>query len=343
MTDGPILLPYATAVQAASTAWRLRRRGNVGNKGQSVKVYLVRMDGAERLLSHMTEGSLVLRSQTVAKGCTPVFVSYRIRSSIHHQKVQTVAAAWKLVKNGGVPQCLLDTHALAVVQTLQNIFLPTMSAFLRQVSSHRHFLDKDLSAISVRLELQYREFLICRSARHQLLVCTFDVDKTAVKSLVIRIDCTACSLVCRDSSGSERIITTLDEALSSLLGRDTTRDTAHTIRHRLPSQGQSGPEHNPPHEGAPDTEDNSPFEQVARLRIAIFEEDTNEVGEVVSAMHSRLAQGGAASREKWIKEGALEPTVHALLNRSVGQANQVGVELRARTLNMILCGKLCHC
>ena len=189
-----IQLPYATAVQGASTAWRLRRRAQA-DKGQSVKVYLVRLDGAERLLAHMTEGSLVLRSQTVAKGRTPVFVSYRIRSSIHHQKVRHVGAAWKMGKAGGVPQCILDTGALNVLQTLQNVFLPTMSAFLRQVASHRHFLDKDLSAICLRLELQYREFLICRSAHHQLLVCTLDADKSEVKSLVIRIDCTACHLV----------------------------------------------------------------------------------------------------------------------------------------------------
>jgi hypothetical protein len=312
-----VQLPYATAVQMASTAWRLRRKSQIKTKGQGVKVYLVRMDGAERLLSHMTAGSLVLRSQTITKGSTPVFVSYRIRSSIHHQKVQTVVAAWKLVKNG-VPQCLLDSQALAIVQTLQDVFLPTMSTFLRQVASHRHFVDKDLSAICVRLELQYREFLICRSARHQLLVCTLDPDKTAVKSIVIRIDCTACRLICRDVSGSERTITTLDEALSCLLGRDTSRDTAQRTREKKILQ------RGPAEElivGGTSQPDKSPFEIVAVLRTAMFEEDNSALAGVLVTMHLCLAQGGPSVREAWLKDGALEPTVHAFLNRSIAHAH----------------------
>jgi hypothetical protein len=311
-------LPYATAVPGASTAWRLRRpRSQASAKGAGAKVYLVRLDGAERLLSHMTPGSLVLRSQTVAKGSTPVFVSYRIRSSVHHQKVQSVAASWKLSKNGGVPQCLLDSQALAVVQTLQNSFLPAMGSFLRQVASHRHFIDKDLSAISVRLELQYREFLICRSARHQLLVCTLDADKATVKSLIIRIDCTSCQLICRDSSGSEHSITMLDEALSRLLGRDTSRDAAHKSRDgnahygavEIPAPGSS-------------LDQEAPSHLIAKLRTAIFESEAGQVAELARSILARLRAGGAGSREAFIKDGALEPVVHALLNSAVGHVHQ---------------------
>ena len=323
--EGPLQLPFATAVQASSTAWRLRRRTQAGGAAAQggVKVYLVRLDGAERLLSHMTEGSVLLRSQTIAKGRMPVFVSYRIRASVHHQRLQTVAAAWKLPKKGGVPQCLLDSQSLALVHALQDAFLPALGAFLRQVASHRHFLDQDLSAICVRLELQYREFLICRSARHQLLVCTLDASKTAVKSLVIRIDCTACRLVCRDSSGSEQAITTLDEALSRLLGRDTSRDVAIKTQRsaREGVNSQRGPHSQPAPIGDHDAAE-SPAEHVARLRAAAFEEDAADVGLVVGSMLSRLRHGGAAGAEAWLKGGALEPTVHALLHRRVGLAHQ---------------------
>ena len=298
----------------------------------------MRLDGVERVLSHMTSGSLVLRSQTVrpaacaalavlpcqrstllrilmpvsvcagvhvkvAKGRTPVLLSYRIRSSIHHQKIHNVAAAWKLVKNGGTPQCLLDNDAIALLQRLQNVFLPTLSAFLRQVAAHRHFLDADLSAICLRLELQYREFIICRSARHQLLVCTLDTDKSAVKSLVIRIDCTACQLVCREANGSECTITTLDEALSRLLGRDTSRDAAHATCSRVYSQ--RGDVQAPTPQDAND-EVASPSELVARLRTATFEEDPFEVGSAADSMLSQLQRDSPAKRVAWLKDGALE-------------------------------------
>ena len=320
--EGPLQLPFATAVQASSTSWRLRRR-TAAHAGQGAKVYLVRMDGAERLLSHLAEGSVLLRSQTVAKGCMPVFVSYRIRSSVHHQRLQTVAAAWKLDKKGGVPQCLLDSQSLALVQTLQDAFLPALGAFLRQVASHRHFLDQDLSAICVRLELQYREFLICRSARHQLLVCTLDASKTAVASLVIRIDCTACRLVCRDSSGSEQAITTLDEALSRLLGRDTSRDVAITTQRSARERANSQRcLHKRPTSSGDHHVAESPSEHVARLRAATFETDADEVGAVAGSMLSQLRHGGSAGVEAWLKGGALEPTVHALLHRGMGLAHQ---------------------
>ena len=61
---------------------------------------------------------------------------------------------------------------------------------------------------------------------------------------------------------------------------------------------------------------------MARLRAAAFEEDAADVGLVVGSMLSRLRHGGAAGAEAWLKGGALEPTVHALLHRRVGLANQ---------------------
>ncbi|KAJ1488526.1 hypothetical protein T484DRAFT_1782998 [Baffinella frigidus] len=70
-----------------------------------------------------------------------------------------VDAKWKLLRRGETPRCLLDAYGLETLAALQGGFLRTL-----------HFLDVDASAVCLQLELQYREFLICRSGLDHFFV-----------------------------------------------------------------------------------------------------------------------------------------------------------------------------
>jgi len=190
--DGGFSLPTAPAVLAVSTGWRLTRGfASRAAPERDLKVVLLRDDAADHLLMQMPPGTVLVRSYTAQRNATGVFVSYRLKGTVHHQRVPGVEARWKLQRQGEPPRCLLDQGGIDALAALHGGFTRALSLFLRQVAqtpcfgapwrsvsrdcgficalsrtqvaAHRHFLDVEASALCLRLELQFREFLICRS------------------------------------------------------------------------------------------------------------------------------------------------------------------------------------
>eukprot|EP00961_Rhodomonas_salina_P209683 2831027-Rhodomonas_salina.1 len=237
-------IPYASIVQTASTSWRLTRRSQQPAKSKSGKeprIYLVRIDLAERLLTPMPAGSAFLRSQTVLKSTSNIYLSYKLKTTTHHQKLNSLTAKWKSMKKGA-PLCLLDSAGIGFVHTLQDEFFAVLRSFILEVIAHRHFIDKEFAAISVRLELQYREFVICRHKNNQFVVSANANGGDALSSCIIEIDCSSGRILCQDNDG-ERVVKSLDSVLTKLVGRDTSQDTAkpESGRDILPAAPQAKP------------------------------------------------------------------------------------------------------
>ena len=204
-------LPYGVAERGWSTAWRLKRRFQRSceeEKGR--KIFLLRNDDADRVFSLLPPGSAFLRSQASARAGMPVVLSYRLRVSVHHHALSGVVARWRMRKQGPAT-CVLDDKSLNLVERISVRWLGEFEKFLVEVASYRNFIDRDVSAIFVRLELKYRDLLICRCRAHQLLMCKLEEEE--IETAVIALNLEACSIELHDSTQTH-IITSLEQALN---------------------------------------------------------------------------------------------------------------------------------
>ena len=71
---------------------------------RDLKVVLLRDDAADHLLLQMAPGAVLVRSFTAQRGTTGVFVSYKLKGTVHHQRLQGVDAKWKLLRRGETPR-----------------------------------------------------------------------------------------------------------------------------------------------------------------------------------------------------------------------------------------------
>eukprot|EP00960_Hanusia_phi_P035897 752020-Hanusia_phi.AAC.1 len=202
-------LPFGLAERGWSTAWRLRRRLQRSQEGEeSRKIFLLRNDDSDRVFSLLPPGSALLRSQASTRAGMPVVLSYRLRTSVHHHALSEVLARWRMRKEGPA-SCVVDEKSLSMIERMAG-WLEELQKFLTEVSSHRDFIDRDLSGIFVRLELKYREILLCRCRDHQLLMCTMEDEE--IRTAVIALNMDACRIELHGSSQTH-VIATLEQAL----------------------------------------------------------------------------------------------------------------------------------
>ena len=329
--NGEGKISYAAVVQAASTSWRLLRRSRRGGEGQrELRIATIPQELADKVLSNERPGFACIRSQPLAKGSSQIYLSYKAKSTVHHVEVAGLSAAWKAGRKGSEFQCILPSAGIALVSSITEKLLPLIFRVVSEISAHRHFVDRDIAGVCLDLEMRFREFVICRNGHDSFLVCAMN-GEGVVNSATISVEPANCCLVCRDVEGA-REISGLDDVLSRLVGRDTSLDLATTLPGGEESRSLDGAVTSSGHaiagqNGEAPAEGHrvsvvSRGESIARVRVAVEGGDALDLRAAISGMFHDLVNADEKERSIWLKLGALEPVVHALCTRGMG--NSVG-------------------